>query len=725
MPTYRVNQTNFQAGELDPNFHARSDLQAYDEGGKQVRNFYLMLTGGVMRRPGTTYLNDLGAQSRLQGFAFSGDQRYLIAFQSGGAKVYSTAGVLLTTLTGAPWGVDDIYELNVASAGDIIIVCHPDYKTQQITRTGASTFTLADFEFDGDSTTGGVRHVRPFFKYADTDVTLQPSSTAGSITLTASAAVWESDHVGTIVEFTDEDDTSVLIEITGYTSSTVVSGNILYGEAVKHTVAESTWREQLYSDVRGWPAAVTFHDNRLWFGGNSQRPGGLVSSVSGSFFNFDIGTGEDDEAVDVSIASSSVNEIRHLVSTQRLEILTDTGEFFISDSDVRAITPSNVSVRRQTTFGCTRTPPTFFEGQTIFVQRSGQNMRSYAFDFVRDTYVSDLLSLTASHLFDVPKQIAGTFGTDTRPEQFLLFVNSDGTLVHMHSIREQKVRGFALWSTRSGDTFESAAGVGEDLFVAVKRTIDGSTVHCLESLADDDSVTLDSSVVGTMSQYGTPLVNGGSQTGSSLVIDGLTSTPFDGDQFTISGVTGTYTVTNVDYSAGSATLTLSSDLNSSPADNAAITFTTSRLYTGFTHLANETVHVVAGNLYLGTETVSAGGTIEIDYSGVDDVRAGYTYTPVLETMPVTPQTDRGPLNGSFRRITRCIVDISGAYDIKVAGNQLAVRQVTDDMSQELQAQTGHYEFPILGYSREPTITLTQTDPLPLRVLGMVVEMRAY
>ena len=263
------------------------------------------------------------------------------------------------------------------------------------------------------------------------------------------------------------------------------------------------------------------------------------------------------------------------------------------------------------------------------------------------------------------------------------------------------------------------------MFVVAKRTLNSSTVYALELLADDDSVTLDCSLAGTRSQYGTPLVDGASQSGTTLNIDGLTSTPSAGDQFTIAGVTGTYTIDRLTYTSGDAALVLTSALASSPADNAVITFTTGHLYTGFSHLANETVHVVSGNLYLGTETVSGSGTITIDYTGLSAVRAGFTYTPTLETMPVVFQSQRGNLIGVVRRVTRCLVDITGAYDIKVEGNQLAVRQVNDDMSLPLQAQAGHYEFPVMGYSREPTITLTQTDPLPLRVLGMGVEVRSY
>jgi len=75
--------------------------------------------------------------------------------------------------------------------------------------------------------------------------------------------------------------------------------------------------------------------------------------------------------------------------------------------------------------------------------------------------------------------------------------------------------------------------------------------------------------------YGTVLVNGGSQTGGSLVVDGLTNTPQAGDTFTVAGIELVYTVTAVPtVTSGGATLTISPNLASSPADNAAITFLT-------------------------------------------------------------------------------------------------------------------------------------------------------
>ena len=73
--------------------------------------------------------------------------------------------------------------------------------------------------------------------------------------------------------------------------------------------------------------------------------------------------------------------------------------------------------------------------------------------------------------------------------------------------------------------------------------------------------------------YGTVLVNGAGQTGSSLVVDGLTSTPKTGDTFSVAGIELVYTVTaDATVTSGGATLAINPALASSPADNAAITF---------------------------------------------------------------------------------------------------------------------------------------------------------
>jgi len=73
--------------------------------------------------------------------------------------------------------------------------------------------------------------------------------------------------------------------------------------------------------------------------------------------------------------------------------------------------------------------------------------------------------------------------------------------------------------------------------------------------------------------YGAALVDGAAQTGTSLVVKGLTGAPQSGDVFKIAGVDLVYTVvSNATVSSGGATLSINPSLASSPADNAVITF---------------------------------------------------------------------------------------------------------------------------------------------------------
>ena len=77
--------------------------------------------------------------------------------------------------------------------------------------------------------------------------------------------------------------------------------------------------------------------------------------------------------------------------------------------------------------------------------------------------------------------------------------------------------------------------------------------------------------------YGESVAQGSGQSGTTLVVSNLFFEPSAADTFTIAGVANTYTIASsgVSYSSTNkeATLTLTTSLDSSPADKAAITFT--------------------------------------------------------------------------------------------------------------------------------------------------------
>jgi len=117
---------------------------------------------------------------------------------------------------------------------------------------------------------------------------------------------------------------------------------------------------------------------------------------------------------------------------------------------------------------------------------------------------------------------------------------------------------------------------------------------------NDDLFKVSSSTITHINvpNYGTVLVNGASQTGSSLIVDGLTAAPQAGDVFKIAGVDLVYTVTaDASLTDDDATLAINPALDSSPADDAAITFlSTSRESAGKTRFARYN--------YTGTEKIA-------------------------------------------------------------------------------------------------------------------------
>ncbi len=95
---------------------------------------------------------------------------------------------------------------------------------------------------------------------------------------------------------------------------------------VSSTAATTEWYEQSYSSYRGYPQAITFHEDRLWFGGTPSQPLNLWASRTGSYFNFELGS-ENDDALDIEANIGVQAQIRHLVSNRDLQVLTSEFEF--------------------------------------------------------------------------------------------------------------------------------------------------------------------------------------------------------------------------------------------------------------------------------------------------------------------------------------------------------------------------------------------------------------
>ena len=241
--------------------------------------------------------------------------------------------------------------------------------------------------------------------------------------------------------------------------------------------------EDVWSASKGWPKSATFYQGRLWFGGSRSRPQTLWGSVTNDFFNFDVGEGLDDEALDLTLDTDQVNAIVSVYAGRHFQVFTTGGEFSINDLP---ITPAKSAVRRQTLFGASTIPPKSIDGSTIFVDRTGKSVREFLYAYAEDAYTSGTVSLLASHLLNSPVDMDSLRGTDSADANYVYFVNSDGTVAVYNSLRAQEVGGWTKWTT-SG-SIESVSVVVEDVYFLVKRTINGVTKRYLEKV-DPDSYT--------------------------------------------------------------------------------------------------------------------------------------------------------------------------------------------------------------------------------------------
>ena len=90
-------------------------------------------------------------------------------------------------------------------------------------------------------------------------------------------------------------------------------------------------------------------------------------------------------------------------------------------------------------------------------------------------------------------------------------------------------------------------------------------------------------------------------------------------------------------------------------------------------------------------------------------------------MPVETVLASGTLQGKPKRISKVVMGLNSTLATTVSGTRLILRQVTDDLSLSPTPVTGKRDFYLLGYNKDATVTLTQSDPLPLRVTGLVME----
>ncbi|HYH18036.1 MAG TPA: hypothetical protein VD995_05405 [Azospirillum sp.] len=470
MPRIRQVKTNFTAGEISRRLLGRGDLRAYDNGALSLRNLFIHPTGGVTRRSGLAFVDTARGPGRLVAFEFNTEQVYLLAFSAGVIDVYQD-DVRIASVD-APWTAAQLGQITWTQSADTLLVCHPDVPPRKLTRGAATDWTLAEWSYVEED--GALR--TPFYRFADGAVTLTPSGTTGAITVTASAPVFDPLHEDTRLRIQGKQ-----VLVTGVVSATQVNATVQ--QALPNTSATVNWDEQAFSPRRGWPVAAAFHQDRLVIGGARDLPNRLWLSRSADIWNFDLGTGQDDEAIEFGILSDQVNAIRAVFSGRHLQLFTSGAEYMVSGDP---LTPQNIQLNRQTRIGSPvdRTlAPRDVDGATLFVSRNGKEVREFLYTDTEAAYQANDLALLARHIVGKPRD------QDFDKSRRLLFVvMEDGAIGALTVYRAEQVTAWTRLTTDGAA--RSVAVVGDDVYLLAERGA-GWTIERF-----DDTLNLDSALVG-------------------------------------------------------------------------------------------------------------------------------------------------------------------------------------------------------------------------------------
>ena len=147
-------QTNFTAGQISPRLHGRVDINKYKNGVKTQKNAYSLPHGGVVRRGGTRYIANVKTSSkkvRLVRFEFSITQAYIIEFGDQYCRFYKdngqiTSGGSVVELA-TPYTEAQLFDLYFAQSADVLYVAHPTHYPRKITRTSDVSWSIATLTF--------------------------------------------------------------------------------------------------------------------------------------------------------------------------------------------------------------------------------------------------------------------------------------------------------------------------------------------------------------------------------------------------------------------------------------------------------------------------------------------------------------------------------------------------------------------------------------------------
>lgn len=451
-----------------------------------------------------TYANgDRVAITGVVGMSQVNNREFTVANVNAGANTFELSGVNSTgydTYTSGgtiaeifeivtPYVEADLFQLKVTQSADTLYIAHPGYAPRKLTRASHTSWTLTTITFlDG-----------PYLPINTTTTTLTPSAATGAgVTVTASATTgingdtgFQTTDVGRFIRVLQTGVWGYAV-ITGWTSTTVVTVTII--NTWTSTAAKLSWRLGVWSATTGYPAAVGFYEDRLFFGGPTSYPQRLDGSKSSDYENFaptdTAGTVANDNAVSYSLTAKSVNAIRWLDDDEKaLVVGTVGGIWTVRPSSLsEGLSPTNVSAKRASSTGTANVSPVRAGGTLLFVQRALRKVLGFLYSAQVDKFQAVDTTRLAPH---ITKSGVKELAYQEEPYNVAWAVRTDGVLI---AVTFNDVDAVLGWHRHVlGGSFSTGAAVVEsvacipspdssydEVWLIVKRTINGATRRFVE-----------------------------------------------------------------------------------------------------------------------------------------------------------------------------------------------------------------------------------------------------
>jgi len=753
--------------------------------------------------------------STTQAYILEFGDEYIRFYRNGG-QIESSPGVPYEIST--PYAQADLFQLRITQSADVLYIVHPSYAPRTLSRTAHTSWTLAEITFtDGPYLpTNTTAVVLTPSAATGSGVTLSTGPTT-AITATANAAglvrvtstahgKTTGDRVGIsgIVGTTEANGSWTVtvidannFDLQGSTYANAwISGGTVYpflfqstdvgrlvrmqegsvwgwvtitafvnygqvtvtvGSTLTDTTSKSFWRFGAWSATTGYPACVTFHEDRLVFAGNTNLPQRMDASVTSEYSNF-APSGTDGvvaatSALSFTFNSNDVNVVRWVISDEKgLLAGTAGGEWIVRpSSQSEALTPVNITAKRSTSYGSANVQAVQFGKSILFLQSAGRKVRELTYFFDADGFRATDMTMLAEH---ITQGGIVEMSAQKEPQPILWCVREDGYLVgltyerdvdsfkvgwHRHLLAGVSDAGGTAAQVESVACIPSSSGTRNELWLLVKRYVNGAVVRHIEYMKpifDNETEQKDAFFVDCGLTYDVPKTITAITKANPGVVSSTAHGFSDGDKILLSDILGMTELNgeSVLVASAAANSFAITDLSGNNINTTNYTTYVSggearkfvTAISGLTHLEGQVVDILGDGAVQPSKTV-ASGAITLS-TAATTVHIGLGFDSDGKMLRLNAGAADGTAVGKTQRTHRVGIMLHRSLGLKIGMDfddlkTITFRESSDPLSRAVPLFTGILSETVeADYDFENQFCFRQDQPLPCMILALMPQM---